>query len=157
MKNKKILIIISAIITIIAILAVVVVYTRRNMDYKPTIKNSVNKYLISGNIDDLEDITKLLKSFQYDKSMINTINDYIYKEVGESMVIIDNLNTCDEENKIDCTRALNEFTEFSDKVDKLHTNKVTDKIQYIKDNDYNKIHDELSIKIVGIETLLETH
>lgn len=147
--------IVSIIMIILSLFILTYVFVRRNDNYQTVINKSMNAYFESNNIKDLEETKKILDSYKYDKSMIKTINNYIYKLIGEKMVFIDELYICDLDNQIDCKNEIGELNKLLEEVTKLHTEKTNKGLILIEDNDYNNIYEQITKRLLDIDKTLE--
>ncbi len=149
--------IIALVLLIIGVGLLITIIGRRNKDYSNIITSSINEYLSKDNINELEEIKKLLDSFYYDKKERAEINNLVYKEVGERMLLIDNLYTCDIDNKIDCDIEIEEFKRYNEQIKKLHEVKSKRGYILLQDNNYNNIDEEITRKINGLDLIKNTN
>lgn len=147
--------IVSIIMIILSLVILTYVLVRRNDNYKNIINTSMNAYFESNSIKDLDETIKVLDSYKYDKSMIKTINNYIYKLIGEKMIFIDELYTCNLDDQIECKQEVQELNKLLEEVTKLHTEKTNKGLKLIEDNDYNNIYEEINKKLLDIDKILE--
>ena len=89
-------------------------------DYKPVVNESLAKYYISSDSQDLKPIKDLLEEYKGNASIIKKIQNYSYEQVGQWFLYIDNKYQCDKKNANSCVAQLAEFKKLVSKLELLY-------------------------------------
>ena len=79
------------------------------VDYKTVVNESLAKYYVSTDAQDLEPIANLLTKYQKNANIVKNIQNYSYEKVGQWFLYIDDKYVCDKENLNSCIIQLKEF------------------------------------------------
>lgn len=126
----------------------------KTSDYKEAVSESLTKYFINGNVEELKPVIELLEKYQKEEELRKEIQDYSLTIVGSWYTYLDNKYYCDNINLNSCIAQLAEFKVLNQKLTNLYQTKCEDGFTIIIPSSYTNLNKQGAIKVQGLEKVV---
>lgn len=155
MDKKKILGIVALVIVLIIFYFLAsAFYMNKMYNYKKDVKDAIDLYYTSLNVNDLEPIPELFKKYEKNEKIKSEIQSYSKDLVVEWFDFLSSKYVCDLENVNACKLQLNELSELNPKIDKLYNYRDIDGYRIIDEKSYKMIKTNITEKMAKIQEIV---
>ena len=120
MKKKIITLVVLVLVGVGAVLFAKSYYYSHIFNYNNVINTTIEKFYVSGDVADLDEIANLLSIYEDDDKKIGDIQNTIYKNVKNWVDYLSNKYVCDINNRNSCVLYYDDLDDLRDKIRKLY-------------------------------------
>lgn len=158
MDKKKLLKIVALIVGIVVLYFLgSKLYMAKFYNYKQDVKNALDLYYTSLNVNDLEPIPELFKKYGGNETRKKEIQAYSKDLVVEWFDFLSSKYVCDVENVNACKLQADELSDLIPKIDKLYNYRDIDGYRIIDVNSYQMIKTNITDKISSIQEIISNN
>jgi len=132
------------------------VIDHKTYDYRKEVTDSLTKYFINGDTEDLEPIVKLLNTYVEDEEYRKDVQVYSADFIGSWFLYIDGKYYCSLGNKNSCVAQYKELDSLNKRLTALYEYKADDGYTIIVPSAYNNLTNEAASKLTALNNIINS-